>query len=241
MRLYLYKGDYTKANQYADAIINSNLYANNANPITTFRSPYTSNESIFSVAMNGSDNPNTNNSLGQHYGAKARGDISISVDYINLMDTTVDKRYIVVGGDALMEKYMGSFWTKKYAGIITDFVPVLRLPEVILTKAEALAKLATAVDPTAVTLLNSIRTRAGYTVPLAPLTKQALLDAIAKERRIELAFEGQGSLEFQRNKLDIPAHAGTIPLQAWGSTYRVLPIPKYDTDKNPNLQQNPNY
>jgi len=240
MRVYLYKGDYTKANQYADAVINSTLYANNANPITTFRPSFTTNESIFSVAMNGSDNPNTNNSLGQHYGAKARGDLSISLDYINLMDTTVDKRYISVGGDALMEKVGGIFWTKKYAGLTTDFVPVLRYPEVILTKAEALAKLSATVDPTAVTLLNSIRTRAGYTVPLAPATKQALIDAIAKERRIELAFEGQGSLEFQRNKLDIPAHS-TVSLQPWGSNYRVLPIPKYDLDKNPNLLKNDGY
>jgi len=240
MRLYLYKGDNAKALQYADAIISSTLYANNTNPITAFRGTYISNESIFSVAMNGSDNPNTNNALGQHYSPRARGDISISLDYINQMDTTVDLRYKSNGGDSLVERFGGAFWTRKYAAGVTDFVPVFRFPEVILTKAEALAKIATVVDPTAVTLLNTIRTRAGYTVPLAPASKQALLDAIAKERRIELGFEGQGSLEFQRNKLDIPAHS-TVVIQSWGSDYRVLPIPKYDTDKNPQLGQNHGY
>src|ERR1700754_851462 len=90
MGLYLYKGDWAKANQYADAIIGSNLYALNPSPITTFRPSFTTKESIFSVAMSGADNPNTNNSLGQHYGPRARGDIAISLDYINLMDTTVD-------------------------------------------------------------------------------------------------------------------------------------------------------
>jgi hypothetical protein len=67
-----------------------------------------------------------------------------------------------------------------------------------------------------------------------------LIDAILKERRIELAFEGQGSFEFQRTKQDLPAH-NVVPVQPWGSNYRVLPIPKYDTDKNPNLVQNPGY
>lgn len=238
MRLYLYKGDYTKANQYADAIIGSNLYANNASPLTAFRN-YLTNESIFSVAMNGSDNPNTNNALGQHYSPHNRGDISVSTDFIKLMDTTVDLRYRSNSGDSLMERFGGGFWTRKYTSL-TDYVPVFRYAEVILTKAEALAQLSAAVDPTAVTLLNSIRSRAGYTVPLAPATKQALLDAIVKERRIELGFEGQGSLEFQRNKLDLPAHS-TVVLQPWGSDYRVLPIPKYDTDKNPKLTQNHGY
>ncbi|HEY4148065.1 MAG TPA: RagB/SusD family nutrient uptake outer membrane protein [Chitinophagaceae bacterium] len=240
MRLYLYEGNWAKANQYADVLINSTLYSMNSNPITAFRPPYTSNESIFSVAMSGADNPNTNNSIGEHYNPRARGDIAISSDYVALMDITIDKRFINVGGDSLVEKFNGAYWTRKYEGITTDYVPVFRYPEVILTKAEALAQQAAAPDPTAVTLLNSIRTRAGYTVPLAPATKQDLLTAIVKERRIELAFEGQGSLEFNRNKLDLPAHS-TVPIQPWGSSYRVLPMPKYDTDKNPNLTQNPGY
>jgi hypothetical protein len=240
MRLYLYKGDWTKANQYADAIIGSNLYAlNTNNPITAFRPSFTTKESIFSVAMSGADNPNTNNSLGQHYGPKARGDIAISVDFINLMDTTVDTRYRAFNGDSLVQRFGGAYWTRKYVGLTTDFVPVLRYAEVILSKAEAMAKLATGLDPTAVTLLNSIRTRSNA-APVAPATQQDLINALIKERRIELAFEGQGSLEFQRNKMDIPAHS-TVSLQAWGSNYRVLPIPKYETDKNPNLKQNDGY
>ncbi|HXO77341.1 MAG TPA: RagB/SusD family nutrient uptake outer membrane protein [Puia sp.] len=239
MRLYLYKGDWAKANQYADAIIGSNLYALNPSPITTFRPSFTTKESIFSVAMSGADNPNTNNSLGQHYGPRARGDIAISLDYINLMDTTVDLRYRAKGADSLVERFGGAYWTKKYAGLTTDFVPVLRYAEVILTKAEALAKLATGVDANAVTLLNSIRARSNA-APVAPVSQQDLINALIKERRIELAFEGQGSLEFQRNKLDLPAHS-TVSLQAWGSNYRVLPIPKYETDKDPNLKQNDGY
>jgi hypothetical protein len=239
-RLYLYKGDWTNANKYADLVIGSGKYSLNVNnPIIAFRPSYTTPESIFSVAMSGGDNPNTNNSLGQHYNPHARGDIAISLDYINLMDTTVDLRYRAKNGDSLVERFQGAYWTRKYAGLTTDFVPVLRYAEVILSKAEALAKLSTGVDGTAVTLLNSIRTRSNA-APVAPATQTDLVNALIKERRIELAFEGQGTFEFERNKQDIPAHS-TVPLQAWGSNYRVLPIPKYDTDKNPNEKQNPGY
>jgi starch-binding outer membrane protein, SusD/RagB family len=233
MRLYLYKGDYAKANQYADIIINSGLYALNANPRTTFTN-YTTNESIFSVAMNGGDNPNTNFSLGEHYGASARADVAISTAYVNLMDTTRDLRY-----KTLMEKVAGAFYTSKYPGLTNDFVPVLRYAEVLLTKAEALARMNTNVDATALSLLNQVRDRSNAG-PVVVTSKAELIDAILKERRIELAFEGQASFEFQRNKLDLPAH-GIVSSQPWGSNYRVLPIPKYDTDKDPQLVQNPGY
>ncbi len=238
MRLYLYKGDLVKANTYADLIINNATaagYALNAAPVNTFRPPYTTSESIFSVAMSGADNPNTNNSLGQHYGARARGDISVSLNYLTLMDTSRDLRY-----KTLMEKYNGAFWSTKYAGLTTDYVPVFRYAEVLLTKAEILARQGTGVDTTALGIINTqIRARSA-TLPILPLTKQGLVDSIARERRIELAFEGQGLFEFNRNSQDLPAHS-TVPLQTYGSDYRVLPIPKYDTDKNPNLVQNSGY
>lgn len=240
MRLYLYKGDWANASKYADANINANLYSLVANPISIFRTPYLSSESIFSVAMSGADNPNTNNSLGEHYNPRARGDISISTDYIALIDQANDLRFKAMAGDSLVEKYNGSWWTRKYNGLTSDFVPVLRYAEVVLTKAEALARQTTATaDATAIIFLNQLRNKRGLP-SLTPTTQQALLDAIAKERRIELAFEGQGSLEFQRNKLDLPAHS-TVPIQPWGTSYRILPIPKYDTDKNPNLVQNAGY
>jgi len=239
MRLYLFKGDYAKANTYADLIINANIYKlNDKDPLVAFRT-YTTPESIFSVAMSGADNPNTNNSLGQHYNPRARGDLSITPDYINLMDTTVDLRFRKVGADSLVEKFNGSFWTRKYNGLTTDYVPVLRFAEVLLSKAEALAKINNAVDASALALLNTIRTRSNASLVTA-VTKQNLLDAIIRERRIELAFEGQGSFEFQRNILDLPAHS-TVPALPFGSNYRILPIPKYETDKNPSITQNPGY
>lgn len=236
-RLYLYKGDNINAAASANTVITSALYALNPDPVTPFRT-YTTNESIFSVAMDGGDNPNTNNSIGQHYGATRRADIPIAATYLALMGPT-DKRLT-----NLTQVVSGNNWTTKYNAGTTDWVPVMRYSEMLLIRAEALANLATGTtaDVAAIALLNQVRGRSETGVVLAPANKLALLAAIAKERRIELAFEGQGNLDFFRLGQDVPAHS-VAPLITYGSNYAVLPIPKYDTDKNPVLaaQQNPGY
>ena len=237
-RLYLYKGDYTKANAYTDKIITSpapDNYILNTDPLTPFRT-YTTRESIFSVAMNGADNPNTNNALGQHYNPTKRGDIQVSPDYIALMDITKDLRY----KNLILPPTGGVYYTNKYVNT-NDWVPVLRYSEQLLIKAEALANLAagTTADPTAILLVNQVRARSLAT-PVAPATKADLITAILTERRIELAFEGQGEFDYLRTGRGIPAHS-IVTAQAYGSNYVILPIPKYDTDKNPNLAQNPGY
>ncbi|MEO5647768.1 MAG: RagB/SusD family nutrient uptake outer membrane protein, partial [Chitinophagaceae bacterium] len=234
MRLYLYKGDFAKASTYANTIITSANYSLQSSPEIPFRT-FTTNESIFSVAMDGGDNPNTNNAIGQHYGASRRADISIDQNFINLLGAT-DKRKTL-----LTTSVSGTFYTSKYNNGTSDFVPVFRYAEVLLTRAEALARLAPAgtADAAALVLLNQIRTRAGAT-PATAATQQQLIDAILLERRIELAFEGHGIFEFLRTGRAIPAH-GIVAEQPYGSNYVVLPIPKYDIDKNPNLTQNPGY
>ncbi len=234
MRLYLYKGEWQKASNYADSVIAYSTLKLNSSPEITFSSPYTSAESIFSVAMSGGDNPNTNNSLGQHYGATARGDINISAGYVALMDTANDARFKKL----IKVDKNGLNWTLKYPGITTDFVPVLRYAEVLLTKAEALARLGDIAG--ALTYVNKVRLRSNPNLPVSTTSQQATIDAILTERRIELAFEGHGILEFQRTGRDLPAHYGQ-PVQPWASQRMVLPIPMYDVQKNINLAQNPGY
>jgi hypothetical protein len=230
-RVYLYEQKYTEASTYADKVI-AGGYILNPDPLTPFRT-YTTKESIFSVAMNGADNPNTNNALGQHYNPDQRGDIQVSTGYVSLMDTTNDLRY-----KNMIVQQGGAFWTGKYVGV-ADWVPVLRYSETLLIKAEALANLAGGVDANAVTLVNQVRSRS-HAAAIAPATKTDLINAILTERRIELAFEGQGEFDYLRTGRGIPAHS-VITAQAYGSDYVILPIPKYDTDKNPNLVQNPGY
>lgn len=244
MRMYLYEGNWAKAVTYADLIINSNLYGMNTTPEITYRTP-TTKESIFSVAFSGSNNPDRNNALAAHYSPSVRGDLSLSNAFINLMDTINDLRYknlvikTIKGTGSAATLY---FWTIKYTSF-ADWAPVLRYPEVLLVKAEALARQGAASDAAnsvAVNLLNQVRARSKAST-LTPTTNQALINAILTERRIELAFEGQSYFDLQRTHQDIPPHASIQNAQPYGSTYRVWPIPQRDINIMPELEQNTGY
>ena len=234
MRLYLYKGDHAKAIAYADKV-SAMGYALNTSPITVFRD-FTTKESIFSVAHNAADNPNTNSSIGNHYSPSARGDISVGPYYSISTLEDGDLRKVT-----LTTQKIGKIWTLKYTDV-GDWIPVLRYPEVILTKAEALAKQETGISAEAVALVNQLRRRAQ-----APefkvenfASKEELIDVILLERRIELAFEGHGMFDLLRNKKDIPAKEA-YTVQPYGSNRTILPIPQVDIQANPNLKQNPGY
>lgn len=247
-RIYLYQGDWVKARDFADSVLLSSAgYQLDATPATVFAAGnyQSSTERIFSVAMNSGDNPNTNNALGQHYGSTGRADISISASYRTLQNFNyqTDLRgkplfsyNIDKTGDTV------AFYTKKFFGTSTfdAWVPVIRLAEVMLIKAEALARLNTAApDAGAITLLNAIRARAKASI-LAPATQAELITNILTERRIELAFEGHGVLDFQRTQRDIPAHA-TVGIQPWNGKYTIFPLPNAEIDRNPNMVQNEGY
>jgi starch-binding outer membrane protein, SusD/RagB family len=240
MRMYLYQGNWAKARDYADLLINSNNYALNATPEVTYRN-YQTRERIFSVAFSGSNNPDRNNALSAHYSPTVRGDLSVSNAFLSLMDTTVDLRY----KNLVMKTRQGAswvFWTTKYTNF-ADWAPVLRYAEVLLVKAEALARLGDAAapaDPGAVGLLNQVRTRS-QAAPATPATNADLLAAVLRERRIELAFEGQAYFDLQRTHQDIPPHASILSPIPYGTTYRVWPVPQREINIMPDLAQNPGY
>lgn len=120
-----------------------------------------------------------------------------------------------------------------------DNVSMLRLPEVILTRAEALVREYDAVVADAVTLLNQVRSRA---IPGAiPYTAadfenaEALRAAILAERRKELAFEGHHRYDRIRNGQPPRDHG--LPEAKW-----VLPIPQREINVSKGvIQQNEGY
>lgn len=114
----------------------------------------------------------------------------------------------------------------------TDNNIMVRLAEMYLIRAEARAKTNKLVD--ALADINVIRKRAGVLDAVA-VTEATLLDAIEKERRIELAFEGHRWFDIRRyNKL---ASVGIT------QTFRALwPIPQREVLTTQNIvAQNPGY
>ncbi len=114
----------------------------------------------------------------------------------------------------------------------------LRLADIILLYAEALnenGSPATTVLP----LLDDIRTRAGLPVldPVALNTQALVRQAIADERRLELAFEGQRWFDLVRTGT-VDAEMGEIV----NPVYHVFPIPTSEVLASDGvITQNPGY
>lgn len=136
------------------------------------------------------------------------------------------------------------FLNKKYPGTFGSDISdtkVLRLSDVYLIAAEASLP---ANETDALTYVNYITSRRGASAIAS--TGPALFNDIIKERRKELAFEGDRYMDMQRLKLDVvrssnyPAAAQSLP---YTNYRRLLPIPQTEVDANPNIrsQQNPGY
>jgi hypothetical protein len=115
----------------------------------------------------------------------------------------------------------------------TEYVHVIRLAEVILIRAEALAQLNRL--PEAVDEYNRTRVRAGLD-PDARLgrTQADVLASIYNERRLELAFEGDRWPDLVRRGVA----ASTLGISA---NMTLFPIPQHEVDTAPGITQNPGY
>jgi hypothetical protein len=118
----------------------------------------------------------------------------------------------------------------------TEHVHVIRLAEVMLIKAEILARQNTL--PAAITEYNKVRARAGLAAHVlgVDVTTQAdVISAIERERRLELAFEGDRWPDLVR----LGRAAAVKSLAKPG--FVLFPIPARDMSTTPGLVQNADY
>lgn len=120
--------------------------------------------------------------------------------------------------------------------IYMDNVPVLRVSELYLIRAEALAQSGNVTGSLAD--INQIRTRAGLTPLPATTTASALMAEIMLQRRLELAFEGHRWFDLKRTGSDVVKTTGNVP---FGDTRTLAPIPLSEIQANTNLIQNRGY
>ncbi len=141
-------------------------------------------------------------------------------------------------------KYIG-----KNGFINLDNVPVLRIAEAYLNRAEALATAGSPVYNPAEALidLKFIKSRryTGYTGSALETADNAMTPAqlyteILRQRRIELAYEGHRFFDLKRLGADVvkAPHYNTV---AFTDTRILAPIPQAEVDGNPNLKQNAGY
>ena len=105
------------------------------------------------------------------------------------------------------------YFISKYTHFTTlsDWCPVLRYAEVLLSRAEALVRNGGNITQEAVDLLNAVRTRAFPTGAYTLGNFAAATDfytAVLQERNFEFLGEGMRSFDLMRLGLDIPAKEG---------------------------------
>ncbi|MFZ4260983.1 RagB/SusD family nutrient uptake outer membrane protein [Sphingobacterium sp. HJSM2_6] len=230
-RLYLQQSKFDQARDLADEVINSGDY----NLIDNLESPFrikNSNEGVFEIQQNQQSNAGSSNDglatfysnyLNNSGGEIGRGDLSIEPAYINSFES----------GDLRVSLLMypginSGTYSKKWYNYF-DNIPVVRLTELYLTRAECNFRLSTNVGDTPLNDLNTLRTRAGVT-PFNTLT----LEQILTERDRELSFEGYRLHDLKRTKRTV----GSLP---YNSGKLVFPIPARERAVNPQLEQNPGY
>lgn len=245
-RVYQYMGDWENARIHAEDLINNGGYSlvDSAGYVDFWYDPGPSekSETLFELRLDLVVN-NGFNSLAAMYDDAIYGDaICDSLFYQSFSDADVRKQLLVPGelsGEPVVwvMKYPNSSNTSDY-----DNAKVIRLAEVHLILAEAYYHLGD--EGAARTWLNTIAQNrepsfAGYTS-----SGETLLNDITNERRKELAFEGNRFFDLNRLGLDInrsaqfPTEAQYIPADDYR---RIMPIPLYEMNANPNMEQNTGY
>lgn len=224
-RVYLQKGDYSSAAAAANRVITSGKYTLAATfagafPASSSAQVPNTTEDVFAIQVTTTQG---SNDFYTFYSPSSRGDIDIKPAHLALYETgDARKSFFTTSG--------GSVYTLKHNSRYAN-IRVIRLAEMYLIRAESNFRLGTAVGDTPLNDVNKIRNRSG----LPSLTAVQLdLNAILKERKLELAFEGQTLHDIKR----LQGSVGVLP---WNSPKLIFPIPERETIANPNLVQNEGY
>lgn len=209
-----------------------------ANVADVFRANGATPENIFSFPFTTVDLPGTQNSLNQYFSPSPAGNGDYSLNTTNGIVTSVDWK-ATDARRAFVEVAGTQSWYRKSTAN-TDNVPVIRYAEVLLNLAEALAR-TNGLDTRAIALLNAVRQRSDASSILAPLTQQALIDAILLERRIELLGEGFRSLDLLRLGQPLPAKPNVSSSVATTDAQYIWAIPNSELLVNKAAVQNPLY
>lgn len=223
-RVYLQMARYAEARDAAHRAITAatgkslaSTYAAAFNNITN------SPEYIFAIQVNAQDGDNNMNLTWSIPAFGGRdGDVSIQPPHLALYTPGDARRALFYTGAGAVRS---GKWQLQYR-----VLPIIRLAELYLIRAEANFRLGTAVGATPLDDVNRLRPRTGL-----PNYVVITLNDILLERRLELAHEGQRIEDIKRLR-------GTADGFAYNSDRLVFPIPQRDVDaSNGVIQQNPGY
>jgi hypothetical protein len=179
-------------------------------------------EDIFGVTVTDQDGVNN---LSTFYSLNNRGDIVTELAFSPLFETD-DVRALF---------YTDDVWTAKWDDIVQGDVKIIRLPELLLNRAEAALQLGGAPNAAiALADINRIRTRAGLDLFQNVYATELTLQEVYNERLRELMYEGHFLHDMKRQQVSISGYA-------WNARELVFPIPRREIEINPRLIQNDGY
>jgi len=237
-RLYLYTAQWSLAEEYAGKVIESTGYAL-VKPYANFFTGRNTQESIFELAYNTSDR----NTFYTNWLSPADGGRHDYVPAREFVGLILDPQQ---GGSrkSLLKQTAEGGWDLIQYGKQdgTSSLFLFRIAEQYLIRAEARARKASPDLAGAVDDLNKIKARAD--VPLFTLlpetTAAEVEEAVFKERRFELPFEGHRFTDVVRTNRAAEIFGSINPNlknpQRW-----VFPIPLSAIQNDPDLDQNPGY
>lgn len=221
-RVKFHQGDYAAAEALCTEVISSGTYTLNTN-VTDVATSNSTKEVLLEVINLPNDNASSivfdfrqaDNASPRYWAG---------TDFVNTIYTdTTDKRL------GLYVYRNNRLYVAKWDRIAMN-IPLLRLAELYLTRAECRAqqgKTAGAIEDANVT-----RTRAGLKPLATTLTGNSLLNAIRRERNIELAFEGDIFLERKRQRRNLKQ-------RPWNDAALIFKIPDIEMNANSLCLQNP--
>lgn len=233
-RVYLQEGKYALARDLANDIITNGPYNLITNSLEAPFRTKNSAEGIFEIKQNEQSNAGTSNDglatfyasyLNSTGGNVGRADALVNTTFYNSFEPG-DKRQteMIYEGTGARTGY----FTKKWYGYY-DNIPVCRITEQYLIRAECNFRLSTAVGATPASDINTLRARAGLG------TVVPTLNIILDEREKELDYEGFRLHDYKRTKRSI----GAFP---YNDPKLVFPIPDREIKaSNNSLIQNPGY
>ena len=223
-RVYLQKGDYARARDAANTVIESELYELQPSYADVFNNDDNTSEDIFATQITSQDrfSAMTEYFSIPEYGGRD-GDIEILEGHLNLYspgDERLDLFFLGNGG------MRSGKWNNLY-GVVN----LIRLPEMYLIRAESNVRLGTTIGAAPLSDYNTVHERAGLTAATT-----VTLEDILYERRLEFSYEGLRIHDQRR----LQENVGTLP---YNDPKLVFPIPFRETEANPGLknQQNPGY
>ena len=227
-RVLLYSGDYPGALAAANSVLATGALAPNYSELFTSDGANTA-EDIFRITFT----PQEYNEMGYYYLRAGRREVAVTPN-LNAAYEAGDARKTQTVAPSGSE-FQGTKFPTTVGG---EDLHVIRLAEIILIKAQALARanqLSQAVDE-----YNKLRVRARLTPHVfgtTVTTEAEVLAAIDKERRLELALEGDRWPDLVRT-----GRAATVQgLPADRMFQLMYPIPSREIVVAPGLVQNPGY